>query len=51
MENVGGGGFTDMSWRALLMAACCCNCLTMAALGSASIVVVVGKMKENPMSS
>ncbi len=49
------GGITDMSWRALLMAASCCTCFIRAALGSeealregfrASMVVVASKMQE-----
>ena len=33
-EKCGRGGITDMSWRALLMAASCCTCLNRADLGS-----------------
>ncbi len=49
------GGITDMSWRALLMAASCCTCLIRADLGSeeglreefrVSMVVVASKRQE-----
>ncbi len=52
MQNSGGGSITDMSWRALLIAASCWTCFIRAALGSEealreefreSMVVVMGK--------